>query len=92
MARARPLQAASASAAAFAVGSVVPIVTIVLSPTASIGILSSVTAIGTLLLLGGMAAWAGGASVVRGAVRVAFWGAFAMALTSFVGSLFGAKV
>ena len=92
LARARPLQAAIASAAAFAVGSVVPIVTIVLSPPASVGMLSSVTAIGMLLLLGGTAAWAGGASVFRGAARVAFWGAFAMALTAFVGSLFGTKV
>ena len=92
MARARPLQASVASAAAFAAGSVVPIVTVVLSPPASVGIMSSATAFAMLLLLGGTAAWAGGASVVRGAARVAFWGAFAMALTSVVGSLFGANV
>ena len=89
MARARPLQAAVTSAAAFAAGSVVPILSIVLSPPEWVGITSSVTAFGMLLVLGGTAAWAGGASVVRGAARVAFWGAFAMGLTAVVGSLFG---
>jgi VIT1/CCC1 family predicted Fe2+/Mn2+ transporter len=45
----------------------------------------------TLAVLGGLAGWAGGASVWRGALRVTFWGALAMALTAAVGSLFGAS-
>jgi VIT1/CCC1 family predicted Fe2+/Mn2+ transporter len=92
MARARPIQAALASAAAFAAGSIVPIATIVLSPVAWVTEWSSATAIVTLLVLGATAAWAGGASMVQGAIRVAFWGALAMGLTAFVGSLFGANV
>ncbi len=45
-----------------------------------------------LMLLGGLAAYAGGASVAKGAYRVAFWGALAMGLTAAVGSLFGVSV
>ena len=90
--RARPVQAAIASAIFFALGAIVPIATAMLAPAARIGEASALTAIFTLVILGGMAAFAGGASVVKGALRVAFWGALAMGLTAAVGRLFGASV
>lgn len=90
--RARPVQAALASAIAFAVGAIVPIVTVLLAPSAWVAGVSFVTALATLVLLGGTAAYAGGASIVRGAVRVSFWGALAMGLTAGVGRLFGTAI
>ncbi len=90
--RARPVQAALASAVAFAVGAAVPIATIVLAPAAWVAEVSSATALVTLAILGGTAAYAGGAPILKGAVRVAFWGALAMAISAGVGRLFGATV
>ncbi len=87
--RARPVQAALASASFFAVGAVIPIVTAMLAPTAWTGSVSAATSIAALVVLGGMAAAAGGASVPKGALRVAFWGALAMGLTAVVGRLVG---
>jgi len=90
--RARPIQAAVASAASFAVGAAPPAILAALLPTAvlSPGVVGVTLAL--LLLLGGVAAWIGGASIARGALRVAFWGAVAMACTAAVGRLFGATV
>src|SRR5512132_1708764 len=85
MTRARPIQAALASAAAFAIGASLPLVLVILLP---LGILSITVAASSLLLLmvlGATAARLGGAPVVTGAVRVAFWGAVAMATTALVG-------
>ena len=90
--RARPVQAALASAIAFIVGALVPIATVLLAPSAWVTEVSSATALVTLVILGGTAAYAGGASIIRGAVRVAFWGALAMGLTAGVGRLFGTAV
>jgi vacuolar iron transporter family protein len=90
--RARPVQAAVASALSFAAGAAVPIATSWAAPSAWIGEVSAAMAIVTLFILGATAAHAGGAPVVRGAVRVAFWGALAMGLTAAVGKLFGATV
>jgi VIT1/CCC1 family predicted Fe2+/Mn2+ transporter len=90
--RARPIQAALASATSFAVGAIVPIAAALLAPSAWIAEFSSATALVTLVILGGTAAYAGGASIARGAMRVAFWGALAMGLTAGVGRLFGAAV
>jgi VIT1/CCC1 family predicted Fe2+/Mn2+ transporter len=87
--QARPIQAALASAVSFAVGAVIPIATVILAPSAWVAAVSSATALAMLLVLGGAAAYAGGASVVRGALRVCFWGALAMGLTAGVGRLFG---
>jgi VIT1/CCC1 family predicted Fe2+/Mn2+ transporter len=90
--RARPIQAAVASAAAFAVGAALPTVLAALLP---VGILTPgvvVATLGLLLALGGVAARLGGASLARGALRVAFWGAVAMACTAGVGRLFGAGI
>lgn len=90
--RARPVQAAIASAAAFCAGAIIPILTALLAPAARVAEVSSLTSLVALLLFGGLAGYAGGASITKGALRVAFWGAFAMGLTAVVGRLFGAAV
>jgi VIT1/CCC1 family predicted Fe2+/Mn2+ transporter len=87
---ARPIQAALASAATFAVGAALPLVLTWVTPTASMVIAVSGGSLLFLALLGGLAARTGGANVVIGAARVAFWGALAMAATAGVGALFGA--
>jgi len=90
--RARPVQAAFASAAAFCAGAIIPILTALLAPAARVAEVSSLTSLAALLIFGGLAGYAGGASITKGALRVAFWGAFAMGLTAVVGRLFGAAV
>ena len=89
---ARPLQAALASAASFAVGAGLPVLTIVVAPAQRL----MLTVVGAALLcragLGALAARTAGAPAVRGAGRVAFWGALAMAATAAIGSLFGARI
>jgi VIT1/CCC1 family predicted Fe2+/Mn2+ transporter len=86
---ARPLQAALASAATFAVGAGVPVLAILVTPLAILVSVVSVVSLLCLATLGATAARAGGASAVIGAARVTFWGALAMAATAAVGSLFG---
>ena len=86
---ARPLQASLASAASFAAGAALPLGVTALSPPATLIPLVAGTSLVFLALLGGLAAFAGGASITVGAVRVTFWGALAMALTAAVGALFG---
>jgi VIT1/CCC1 family predicted Fe2+/Mn2+ transporter len=86
---ARPLQAALASAASFAVGAAMPLLVTAIVPEASLIYLVSVTSLLFLALLGGLAAHVGGASVAAGAIRVTFWGALAMGITAGVGALFG---
>ena len=88
---ARPIQAALASAASFAVGAVMPLVVTAIAPEARLIPLVSGTSLLFLALLGGLAARAGGAGVTLGAIRVTFWGALAMALTAGVGALFGSR-
>ncbi|EAT58518.1 VIT1/CCC1 transporter family protein [Chlorobium ferrooxidans] len=90
--RARPIQAALSSALSFVAGAVIPIGAALLAPSPWIAEVTSATALVSLLFLGGMAAWAGGASLLKGALRVAFWGALAMGLTAGVGRIFGAVV
>jgi VIT1/CCC1 family predicted Fe2+/Mn2+ transporter len=89
---ARPVQAALASAVTFAVGAALPLLTVVLTPKAYLIPVVSGTSLLFLAVLGSLAATAGGASAAVGAVRVAFWGALAMALTAGVGTVFGASV
>lgn len=89
--RARPVQAAIASAASFAVGAALPIAAALVSRANAATWITCTTLI-ALLGLGGLAAQAGGAPVMKGAVRVAFWGALAMALTAGVGRMFGTAV
>lgn len=89
---ARPIQAAVFSAVSFAIGAALPlIVTAVFAGSAMIPIVA-VSSLVFLAVLGGVAARAGGASVVTGAVRVLFWGAIAMGVTALVGRLFGTVV
>jgi len=90
--RARPLQAALASAIAFAAGATLPVLLVASLP---LGHLSSWVVASSLVLLavlGALAAHLGGAPLLRGAVRVTFWGAVAMGCSALVGHLFGGTV
>jgi VIT1/CCC1 family predicted Fe2+/Mn2+ transporter len=86
---ARPLQAAAASAASFAVGALLPLAVAAATPITGVLVTVPIAALVFLALLGGAAARAGGASIVVAATRVTFWGALAMAITAGVGALFG---
>jgi VIT1/CCC1 family predicted Fe2+/Mn2+ transporter len=88
---ARPLQAAFASAASFAVGALLPVAVSALAPQALLARLVTASALVLLVLLGAVAARVGGAAMWRGALRVAFWGALAMGASALVGRLFGAR-
>jgi len=86
---ARPVQAALASAATFAVGAALPLLMVLLFPVSALMWGVSGSSLVFLALLGLLAARAGGAPMIASAARVAFWGALAMALTAAVGALFG---
>jgi VIT1/CCC1 family predicted Fe2+/Mn2+ transporter len=90
--RARPIQASLASAASFAIGAALPLVVAALVPGTYLIPTVAGASLAFLALLGALAARAGGAGVVIGAARVAFWGALAMALTTGIGTLFGTIV
>jgi len=89
---ARPLQAALASAATFAVGALLPVVVSAVVPQALLACLVTASALVLLAVLGAVAARVGGAVMWRGALRVSFWGALAMGVSALVGRLFGATV
>jgi len=91
-ARARPLQAALASAAAFATGAALPVLLSAILPLSSVAIGVSASSLVLLAVLGASAARLGGASIGRGTVRVMFWGALAMLCTALVGHLFGTTI
>jgi len=90
--RARPIQAALASAAAFAAGATPPAVLAAALPSGALAPGVVAVTVALLLVLGCIAARLGGAPLVRGGVRVAFWGAVAMGCTAVVGRIFGAVV
>jgi VIT1/CCC1 family predicted Fe2+/Mn2+ transporter len=90
--RARPVQAALASAGTFSVGAAMPLLSVSLAPAASITPVVTGASLAFLAILGSVAARAGGARTGVGALRVTFWGALAMAVTYAVGALFGAVV
>jgi VIT1/CCC1 family predicted Fe2+/Mn2+ transporter len=90
--KARPIQAALVSALTFALGAVVPLIVVLVSPESRIVPVVAVSTIVGLAVLGGLGASAGGAGVLRGAARVTFRGALAMAATAAVGALFGVTV
>lgn len=92
MQRANPLQAALASAAAFSVGGILPVLLILLTPVGRLAMMVIATSLVSLALLGWISARIGGASAVKGAARVLFWGALAMALTYGVGAMIGTPV
>jgi VIT1/CCC1 family predicted Fe2+/Mn2+ transporter len=89
---ARPVVAALASAAMFAVGAAMPLVMVLISPASYLIPLVSVASLGFLALLGAIGAKAGGAEMLKATVRVTFWGALAMAATGGIGKLFGTVV
>lgn len=88
MTRARPLQAALASALAFSIGAALPLSIVFIAPSSDLIPWLAIMTLIFLASLGGFAARVGGASMWRGALRVTFWGALAMALTALIGSLF----
>ena len=90
--QARPIQAALASAGAFAISAAPPLLLVIVLPLAALSSVVMGVSLALLVGLGALAGHLGGASKMRGAVRVAFWGAVAMAATSLVGKLFGAVV
>jgi len=92
MLSARPIQAAFASAVTFTVGAALPLALVLVVPISKLVWVVSGSSLFFLALLGGMAAYAGGAPVWKSIARVTFWGALAMALTAGVGALFGAKL
>lgn len=89
--RARPLQAALASAAAFAAGAALPLLVVMFAPASVLIPAILASALLLLALLGGLAARLGGAPLARGIFRVTFWGAVAMGATALVGRVFGAS-
>ncbi|MDH5835055.1 VIT1/CCC1 transporter family protein [Luteimonas kalidii] len=86
--RARPLQAALASAAAFCLGAALPVLAAVFAPAPRVQAVVSAATLAGLLLSGAAAAHLGGASALRGALRVGFWGALAMVAAALIGRLF----
>ena len=90
--RPRPIQAALSSAASFALGALMPLLVTSIAPGKELILLVSVSSLALLALLGGLAARAGGAGVMIGAMRVAFCGGLAMAMTAGIGWLFGTVV
>ena len=86
---AQPIQAAFYSAATFTAGAAMPLLVAWLIPTDWLIIAVAIASLFFLALLGGLAAYSGGASIKVGAIRVTFWGALAMALTAAVGRIFG---
>ena len=90
--RPRPIQAALSSAASFALGALMPLLVTAIASGKGLIPLVSVSSLALLALLGGLAARAGGAGVMIGAMRVAFWGGLAMAMTAGIGWLFGTVV
>jgi VIT1/CCC1 family predicted Fe2+/Mn2+ transporter len=89
---ARPVQAAMASAASFALGALPPVLIAVLAPSGFVPQIVGVGSIVFLAVLGAVGAKTGGANVLKGAIRVTFWGAVAMAVTAAIGALFGTHV
>ena len=90
--RARPIQAALASAASFAMGAILPVVLVTVTPMRMLMGVVSVSSLLFLATLGAIAAKAGGASMRRGATRVTLWSALAMAATAIIGHLFGTVI
>ncbi len=87
--RARPIQAALASASSFAIGAALPLAVVALSPASRLALLVGGASLLCLAALGAVAARAGGARIWAATLRVTFWGALAMALTAGVGAMFG---
>jgi VIT1/CCC1 family predicted Fe2+/Mn2+ transporter len=92
IAEARPIQAAMSSAASFTIGAALPLAVVLVVPREQLVPIVSAASLAFLALLGALAARAGGAGMMKGAARVTFWSALALAVTAGVGSLFGTVV
>lgn len=90
--RARPLQAALASAVSFACGALVPVLLSAVIPPGYTTRVVTASSIVLLAMLGAIAARVGGAPMIRGAMRVVLWGSLAMAMSMLVGRFFGAAL
>lgn len=90
--KARPIQAAFSSAITFAAGAALPLLVVVISPMSHLSLVVSMASILFLFSLGILSAIAGGASIGKAALRITFWGAFAMAITAMIGHFFGTVV
>jgi VIT1/CCC1 family predicted Fe2+/Mn2+ transporter len=86
---ARPVQAALASAASFAIGAACPLLMVLLSPPSILTPVVATTSLAFLAALGAVGAKVGGANVFKAMMRVTFWGALAMGVTAGIGELFG---
>jgi VIT1/CCC1 family predicted Fe2+/Mn2+ transporter len=89
LSKARPVQAALASAAAFAAGSALPILALFAGADGHVGIIVSVVSALSLIALGMLSAYLSGSSLVRAAARITFWGCLAMSATALLGRAFG---
>ncbi|MEX3170838.1 MULTISPECIES: VIT family protein [Serratia] len=89
---ARPLQAALTSAASFSTGAILPLLVAAIVPAQSAIAAIALSALISLAILGGIAARAGGAPILPGIIRITFWSALAMGVSSGVGALFGSMV
>ena len=87
---ARPVQAGMTSAASFAVGAALPLLTSLVAPAQHVVLVVASTSLVFLSALGALSARTGGAPVLKASMRVAFWGALAMGITAAVGRIFGA--
>lgn len=90
--RARPIQAAIASAFSFSLGALLPLILVMFAPMSMMVAAVAGSSLVLLITLGGIAARIGGASVVKGASRVALWGVMAMLITAVIGHLFGSVI
>jgi VIT1/CCC1 family predicted Fe2+/Mn2+ transporter len=88
----RPVQAAMASAASFFVGAALPLLVVLIVPDGSLIPAVSIASLMFLAALGAVAAKTGGANMMKGAIRVTFWGALALGVTAGIGALFGTVV
>ena len=89
---ARPVQAGLTSAATFAVGAALPLISSLVSPAPDVVLVVAATSLVFLTALGALSARTGGAPVLKASARVAFWGALAMGVTAVAGRLVGAVV
>lgn len=86
---ANPLQAALASGVTFTLAGALPLIAAVAAPAESVALVVTIVTLLALAALGALGAWAGGAKLLRPTLRVVFWGAAAMAVTTLIGKLFG---
>ncbi len=90
--KARPIQAAVSSAAAFSLGAAVPLLVVMVSPSGLIAQVTSAVCLACLAALGAVSAYLGGAKMLPATLRMTLWGGLAMGLTSLVGHLFNAPI